>query len=82
MGLLIVAAFVAYQLYSALTRTQITPEQETAIRPLDGRIQPEVLDNLAGRRKFSQSELSAVVFNISEASPSGQTPGGSFGSSQ
>ena len=80
LSLLVIGAWLAYQIYAALARTQITEKQAVAISSLPGSIQSDALDNLAGRRKFSPVELSSVVLNLS-VSPSA-TQGGSFGLTQ
>lgn len=53
MSLLAVGAWLSYQIYASLTKTQISDKQRTAILPLDGTIRIEVLNNLAERRKFA-----------------------------
>jgi len=53
--------FLAYSLYSALTKSQITKEQQLDIRPLNGSLNQMVLENLSKRRQFNQAELSNVV---------------------
>jgi hypothetical protein len=60
--LLIVGSFVAYQIYSALTKTQVSELQEKAIKPLDGSIKNEVINNLSGRRWFNRAELDRPIF--------------------
>lgn len=82
LSLIVVGVWLTYQIYSALTRSQITEEQAAAIVPIDERISPEVLENLSGRRRFLTSELSNIVFNIEEGSPSASIEGGSFGLTQ
>jgi len=57
LGLLLVGSLVAYQVYSAIIKSQVTSEQEKAIRPLDGSIEEEVVNELRGRRQFSLNEL-------------------------
>ena len=72
MSLLIVGAWLAYQIYAALTASQISEKQKGSIVPLDGVITQEALENLAGRRKFRETDFSALVFNIDIATPSAQ----------
>ena len=57
LSLLIVGSFVAYQVYAAMIKSQITAKQEKAIRSLDGKIGEEVIDELGGRRQFGITEL-------------------------
>lgn len=75
MSLLVVGAWLAYQVYAALTASQITEKQRGSIVPLDGVITQEALANLADRRKFRETDFARLVFNIS-AGPTG-TPAGS-----
>lgn len=74
LALLIVGALFGYQIYSSLTRTQITERQQLGIAPIDGVISKETLDNLGGRRQFSQTDFNRLVFNSisqpDESSPS------------
>jgi len=73
MTLLTMGSFVAFQIYSALTKSQVTPLQEKAIKPLDGNIKEEVVDNLTKRRWFNRSELDRpIVINSPEASETGK----------
>jgi len=72
MSLLVVGAWLAYQIYAALTASQISEKQKGSIVPLDGVITQEALENLAGRRKFRETDFSALVFNIDIATPSAQ----------
>lgn len=69
LGLLILGSFIAYQLYSALTKSQITERQQLNITPLDGVIEPTVIDNLSGRRKFNEDEFSQIVLNRASITP-------------
>ncbi|MEK7064140.1 MAG: hypothetical protein AAB973_00835 [Patescibacteria group bacterium] len=70
MSLLVVGAWLVYQVYAALTASQITERQGESIVPLDGTITQDALENLAGRRKFREADFSRLVFNISVATPS------------
>lgn len=74
MSLLVVGAWLAYQVYAALTASQITEKQRESIVPLDGVITQEALANLADRRKFGETDFSRLVFNIS-AGPTGTSAG-------
>ncbi len=69
MSLLTIGAWLSYQVYTALTKSQISEKQRVAILPLSGVISEEALNNLSGRRKFSEAELANLVLNIS-SSPS------------
>lgn len=79
LGLIIVASFIAYQLYSAFTRTQISERQQLNITPLPGAIEPKVIDNLSSRRKFVQEEFSQLVLNRVIEAPAATSAGGSLG---
>jgi len=57
LSLLIVGSFVAYQVYAAMIKSQITVKQEKAIRSLDGKIGEEVIGELESRRQFGIAEL-------------------------
>ena len=57
LGLLVVGSFVAYQVYAAVIKSQITTEQKKAIKPLDGKIEEEAVSNLKKRRQFGATEL-------------------------
>lgn len=57
MGLSIVGGVVAYQIYAASVKTQTTPAQATAIKPLDGTINQTTVDNLQKRTVYSDSEM-------------------------
>jgi len=57
LGLLVVGSFVAYQVYAAMIKSQITTKQEKAIRSLDGKIEKVVVSELESRRQFGITEL-------------------------
>lgn len=79
MSLLMVGAWITYQIYSSFTKSQITSAQQTAIIPLDGSISLTPLDNLKGRRRFTNADFSAIVLSISPtptASEAGGVSGG------
>ncbi|OGD71034.1 hypothetical protein A3A84_02820 [Candidatus Collierbacteria bacterium RIFCSPLOWO2_01_FULL_50_23] len=75
MSLMVVGSWLAYQIYSSLTKTQITQKQQAAIVPLDGTISMTDLDNLRSRRKFTGADFSAIVLNIA-ATPGATDSGG------
>lgn len=65
LGLLVVGSFVAYQVYAAIIKSQITEEQKKAIKPLDGRIEEGVVENLRSRRWFEGGELrQRLIFEV------------------
>jgi hypothetical protein len=57
MTLLAVGSLLSFQIYSALTKSQISQLQQKAIKPLDGNIREEVIKNLVGRRWFNRTEI-------------------------
>jgi hypothetical protein len=60
MALLAAGSFLAYTIYSALTKSQITSEQKLEIRPLGGNLNQKAIDNVLKRRGFSEEVLSGV----------------------
>ncbi|MBU1071164.1 hypothetical protein KKG65_01995 [Patescibacteria group bacterium] len=73
MTLLVVGSLVMFQIYSALTKSQITAVQQKAIKPLDGNIKNEVVTNLVGRRWFNRLELdNPIVINPPVATETGK----------
>lgn len=61
MGLSIVGGLVAYQVFSASTKSQITEEQTNAIKPLDGVINQATLDSLKERTVYTNEQLNQVI---------------------
>ena len=61
MGLSIVGGVLAFQLFSAATKTQVTTEQSNLIKALDGQIDSQIITNLQQRRVFTDSQLSAQI---------------------
>ena len=61
MGLSIVGGVVAYQIYSAAVKTQATPEQTEAIKPLDGVINQATVDSLKKRTVYSEAQMSILL---------------------
>lgn len=62
MGLSIVGGVVAYQIYSASVKSQATPEQVTATKPIDGAINKTTVDSLRGRTVYNNNEMDSLVF--------------------
>jgi len=60
MGLSIVGGILAFQIFSATTKTQLTPEQAAAIKPIDGKINQTVINNLEKRTQVSEDEISRI----------------------
>ena len=61
MTLSIVGGVIAFQIYSALTKTQVSTQQSLLIKSLDGSIDTKVFQNLKERIVFTSSELNTVV---------------------
>lgn len=61
MGLSIVGGVVAYQIYSAAVKNQATPEQITAVKPLDGEINQKTIDGLKKRTVYTDSQIGALL---------------------
>lgn len=57
MGLSIVGGMVAYQVFSASTKSQITEQQTNAIKPLDGVINQSIIDSLKLRTVYTKEQL-------------------------
>ncbi len=60
MGLSIVGGILAFQIFSAATKTQLTPEQIETIKPIDGTIDPKVIDNLEKRTLVTEEEIGGL----------------------
>lgn len=61
MGLSIVGGVVAYQIYSVATKDQITAEQKTAIKPLDGVINQSTIDGLNSRMVYTDAQMGLLL---------------------
>ncbi|KKP29549.1 MAG: hypothetical protein UW35_C0043G0002 [Candidatus Collierbacteria bacterium GW2011_GWF2_44_15] len=61
LGLSVIGGVVAYGIYASLVKTQITTDQAALIKPLDGEIDTNLLNNLETRRKFSATELAVEI---------------------
>lgn len=61
LGLLIVAGFFAFQLFDEATKSQVPAEQRELVKPLEGSINPKVIENLRQRRIISKEEVVAIV---------------------
>jgi len=73
MTLLVVGALVVFQIYSALTKSQISKIQEKAIKPLDGIIKEKVVENLVNRRWFNKTEIDRpIIVNPPVATETGK----------
>lgn len=61
MGLSIVGGVLAYQLYSASTKSQETPQQKEAIKPIDGVINQATIDQLSKRDVLNDSVMGQLL---------------------
>lgn len=57
MGLSIVGGILAYQIYSASTKSQTTTEQKEAIKSIDGSIDAKIIENMQKRVVFSEVQM-------------------------
>ncbi len=79
LSLLIVGGFFAFQLIDEATKNQLSVRQRELVKPLDGKIEENVIENLSKRRIYSKEEIvkipspSPVVTLTPEASSSTQT---------
>lgn len=69
MGLSIVGGILAFQIFSAATKTQLSTEQREIIKPIDGSISEKVIDNFDKRIKISESEIEALVLERPQITP-------------
>lgn len=85
MGLSIVGGILAFQIFSASIKSQLTAEQREVIKPIDGSINQTVINNLQQRTPISESELlsivaqppTAVIVALSPEATQTATPSGS-----
>lgn len=56
-GLAIVAGIFVFQIFVSATKSQLTTEQMTLIKPIDGSIDEKVIEELRKRRVFSNLSL-------------------------
>jgi hypothetical protein len=64
LGLSIVGGVLAYQIYSAAVKSQTTTAQSLAIKPIDGAIDPSVIDNLKERTVYTDSQLMETIETV------------------
>lgn len=57
----IVGGVVIYQIYSAVTKSQVTNKQEIQIKSIDGSLDLKIFDNLSSRESFSTVELETPI---------------------
>lgn len=57
MGLLIVGGILAFQVIDEATKSQLSATQKELVKPLDGKLEEAVIENLSKRRNFSKEEI-------------------------
>lgn len=76
MGLSIVGGVLAFQIFSASVKSQLTTAQKEVIRPIDGVIIQAVVENLQNRNVITEAELGSIqvapTLTLVEATPSGE----------
>lgn len=60
-SLLAVGSWVTFEVYRATVKTTLPRVLQRQIKPLKGKINPETMENLKGRRQFETSLLESVV---------------------
>lgn len=60
MGLSIVGGILAFQIFSASVKNQLTTELKEAVRPIEGTISQQVINNLQQRKVISESEMISI----------------------
>ena len=60
LGLLIVGGAFAFQVISEATKNQLPAAQRELVKPLDGKIEQTIIDNLSKRQVISRDEISRV----------------------
>lgn len=61
LGLSVVGGILAFQIFSASVKNQLTTAQKEAVKPIDGAISQLVINNLQQRKIISETELGALV---------------------
>lgn len=61
MGLSIVGGILAFQVFSASVKSQLTTAQRDAVKPIDGSISQTVISNLEKRTAITEAELGALT---------------------
>lgn len=61
LALSIVGGVIAYQIFSALTKSQVSTEQDILIKPLDGAIDPKIVEELKQRKTIPASLMQAQI---------------------
>lgn len=75
MGLLIVGGIFSFQVIDQATKNQLTSTQKDLVKPLDGKIEENVIENLKSRKVYSRDDLSitptpTIVISIAPESTS------------
>lgn len=60
MSLSIVGGVLAFQIFSAATKSQLSEKQVTALKPIEGTINQTTIDNLEKRTKITDDDIYAT----------------------
>lgn len=60
LGLSIAGGILTFQIFSAATRTQLTTAQTEAIKPIDGSIDQDIINNLEDRIVITDQEINQL----------------------
>lgn len=74
MALLIVGGVLVFQVFIEATQSQLTPEQKAAVKPLDGKIDDKVVENLSQRITFTADDLKQVKVTLTPTPSPQPTP--------
>jgi hypothetical protein len=69
MGLSIVGGILAFQIFSASVKSQLTTAQRDAVKPIDGSISQSVITNLEKRTVVTESDLSILSVPVPTPTP-------------
>lgn len=61
LGLSIIGGVLAFQIFSAATKSQLTSAQAEIIKPIDGTIDQKIIDNLDKRTVITETEIKLLV---------------------
>ena len=74
MSLAIVGGILAFQIFSASTKSQLTEKQRNVIKPIDGTINQSTIDNLEKRIKITEDEINTTANTVASAPSITVTP--------
>lgn len=64
MGLSIVGGVVAYQIYAASSKSQVTTEQKELIKPIDGTINQKTVEGLKTRTRYTEAQMRVLLSSM------------------